>query len=252
MSSRPWVGWAAIAVGVGAVVAAFAASSTRVGQGLAFGFGAFIVFFGVLAVLAHNRTPDYWGLAVVGFAMIAVPFLVNAYSYDLGASVTCWVAGGLSMILGAVAWTHRRMPTEFGFNELGDSQRLRNHWSYVIGRFALVVGLATVLFGIAFPTTAAGTAVTIGLGGLIAVISVWSLLASDPTHDFLSLAVTGFALFLSPWVAGFAGHNSAWTIWVAGALASALGITGYLRDERLDFAGAVREDSAKRYRRQFR
>jgi hypothetical protein len=137
--------------------------------------------------------------------MIAVPFLVNGYTYDPGASVTCWVAGSLSMALGAIGWTRRRMPTEYGINEGGDSQRLRHRWSYVIGRSALIVGLATVLFGIAFPTTAAGTAVTIGLGGLIAVISVWSLLASEPTHDFLSLAVAGFALFLSPWVAGFTG-----------------------------------------------
>lgn len=252
VNTRPWVGWAAIVVGVCAVVAAFAASSTPVGQGLAFGFGAFIVFFGVLAVLAHNRTPDDWGLAVVGLAMIAVPFLVNGYTYDPGASITCWVAGGLSMVLGAIGWTHRRMPTEYGINEGGDSQRLRNPWSYAIGRLALTVGLATVLFGIALPTTAAGTAVTIGLGGLIAVISVWSLLASEPTHDFLSLAVTGFALFLSPWVAGFAGHSSAWTIWAAGALASALGVVGYLRDERLDFTTAVGDDSDERYRRRFR
>lgn len=233
-------------------MAAFAASSTRVGQGFTFGFGAFIVFFGVLAVFAHNRTPDEWGLAVVGFAMIAVPFLVNGYTYDPGASITCWVAGSLSMALGAIGWTRLRMPTEYGIDEGGDSQRLRNHWSFVVGRLALIVGLATVLFGIAFPTTAAGTAVTIGLGGLIAVISVWSLLASDPTHDFLSLAVAGFALFLSPWVAGFAGHYSAWTIWGAGAVASGLGVVGYLRDERLDFTTTVRDDSAAQYRRRYR
>jgi hypothetical protein len=232
MGSRSWIGWAAIGVGVCAVIAAFAASSTEVGRGLTFGFGAFIVFFGVLAVLAHNRTPDDWGLAVVGFAMIAAPFVVNGYSYDRGASVTCWVAGGLSMTLGAVAWLCCRMPTEYGMNEMGDSQRLRHPWSYLIGRLAL--------------------AVTIGLGGLIAVISVWSLLASDPTHDFLSLAITGFALFLTPWVAGFAGDNSAWTAWVAGAIASALGIVGYLRDDRLDFATAVRDDSVEKYRSRYR
>jgi hypothetical protein len=252
MGSRSWIGWAAIGVGVGAVIAAFAATTTQLGQGFTFGFGAFIAFFGVLAVLAHNRTPDDWGLAVVGFAMIAVPFLANGYAYDLGASVTCWVAGGLSMTLGAVGWLRRRMPTEYGINEMGDSQRLRHPWSYLIGRLALAVGLGTVLLGIALPTTAAGTAVTIGLGVLIAVISVWSLLASDPTHDFLSLAITGFALFLSPWVAGFAGDNSAWTAWIAGGVASALGIIGYLRDDRLDFATAVRDDSVERYRSRYR
>ena len=92
-SDRPWIGWAAVAVGVCAVVASFVASSTRVGEGFAFGFGAFIAFFGVLAVLAHNRTPDHWGLVVVGLAMFIVPFLGNGYKPDPGASWTCWVAG---------------------------------------------------------------------------------------------------------------------------------------------------------------
>lgn len=52
--------------------------------GFAFGFGAFIAFFGALSVLAHNRTPDHWGLVVVGLAMFTVPFIGNAYSYDRG------------------------------------------------------------------------------------------------------------------------------------------------------------------------
>ena len=37
-----------------------------------------------------------------------------------------------------------------------------------------------------------GVAVTIGLGAMTAVIAVWSLLAVDPTRDYLTLA----ALFL--------------------------------------------------------
>lgn len=252
MNSRIWIGWGAVAIGLCAVVFAFAVSSTRVGEGFAFGFGAFIAFFGALSVLAHNRAPDHWGLVVVGLAMFIVPFVGNAYNYDRGASWTCWVAGGLALILGGIGWTHDRTATEYGINEMGDSQRLRNRWSYLIGRLALTVGLASVLLGIAFHSTPAGTAVNVGLGGMIAVIAVWSLLASEPTHDFLTLAITGFALFLSPWVAGFAGDNLAWTAWVAGALAAALGVAGYLRDERLDFATAVRDDSAERYRRGFR
>ncbi len=86
------------------------------------------------------------------------------------------------------------------------------------------------------------------------MVAVWSLLSSEPTHDFLTLAIMGFALFLSlsPWVAGFAGDNIAWTVRVAGALATALGIVGYRSDERLDFATAVRDDSAEQYRRRFR
>lgn len=252
MNSKTWIGWAAVAIGVCAVVSAFAFSSTPLGEGFTFGFGAFIAFFGALSVLAHNRTPDHWGLLVVGVAMFTVPFVGNAYNYDRGASWTCWIAGGLAIILGGFAWTHDRTPTEYGISELGDSQRLRHPWSYLIGRLALIIGLASVLLGIAFHSTPAGTAVTVGLGGLIAVVAVWSLLASEPTHNFLTLAITGFALFLSPWVAGFAGDDLAWTAWVAGALATVLGVAGYVRDESQDFATAVRDDSAERYRRRYR
>jgi len=252
MKSRLWIGWAAVAIGVSAVVSAFAVSSTQVGQGFAFGFGAFVAFFGALSVLAHNRAPDHWGLVVVGLAMFVIPFISNGYAYDLGASWTCWVAGGLAIILGGIGWTQDRTRTEYGVSEIGDSQRLRHAWSYWIGRLALIAGLASVVLGIAFHSTPAGAAISVGLGGMIAVVAVWSLLSSEPTHDFLTLAITGLALFLSPWVAGFAGENIAWTTWATGALATALGIAGYLRDERLDFATVVRDDSAERYREQFR
>ena len=251
-SDRPWIGWAALAAGIGAAATSFAASSTRVGEGFAFGFGAFIAFFGLLAVLARNRTPDYWGLVVVGLAMFIVPFLGNGYNADLGASWTCWVAGGLAVILGGIGWVGDKTPTEYGINEIGSGQAKRSAVSFWIGRVALVVGLATVLLGVAVHTTAVGTAVTIGLGGLTAVIAIWSLLAVDPTPDFLTLAVTGFALFLSPWVGGFAGDKAAWTAWVAGVFITALGIAGYLRGEHLDFATTVREDAAERYRKRFR
>jgi len=155
------------------------------------------------------------------------------------------------MVLGGIGWTGGKPPTETGVNEIGDDQAMRSGLSFWIGRAALVVGLVTVLFGIAARTTPAGVAVMIGLGVLTAVIAVWSLLAVDPTHDFLTLAVTGFALFLSPWVAGFAGDGAAWIAWVSGVLAAAIGVGGYLRGERLNFATAVREDSAQRYRKRF-
>ncbi|GAS99585.1 uncharacterized protein RMCC_6550 [Mycolicibacterium canariasense] len=235
-----------------AAIASFAFSSTRVGSGFVFGFSAFVAFFGALTLLAHNRAPDHWGLFVVGAAMFVVPFVGNGYSYDRWASWTCWVAGGLAMILGGFAWTQDRTPTEYGITELGDSQRLRQPWSYWIGRMALSIGLASVLLGIAFRPTAAGAAVTIGLGGMIAVVAVWSLLASEPTHNFLTLAIIGLALFLSPWVAGFAGEKLAWVAWAAGAVTTALGVVGYVEDERLDFAAAVRDDSMKQYRRRYR
>jgi MFS family permease len=252
-SDRPWIGWAAVAVGVSAVVAAFAASSTRVGEGIAFGFGAFIVFFGVLAILASDRTPDLWGLVVVGLAMFIAPFIGNGYQLDLGASWTCWVAGALAMILGGIGWT-RVKQTEGRPDEIGSTRTQRSSLSYWIARAALLVGLGTVLLGFTgHNNTAPETAVLVALGGLTAVIAVWALLAVDPTHDYLTLAVTGFALFLSPWVAGFAGDKSgAWTAWAAGALSAALGVAGYLRGERLDFASTVRDDASEQYRQRFR
>ncbi len=251
-SVRGWIGWAALALGVGAAVAAFAASSTRVGEGFAFGFGAFIAFFGVLSVLARNRRPDHWGLLVVGLAMFIVPFLGNGYDADPGASWTCWVAGGLAMIFGGIGWLGDKTATEDGPNEIGGNPALRSQLSFWIGRTSLVVGLATILLGIAVHTTAAGRALTIGLGVLTAVFAVWSLLADDPTHDFLTLGCTGFALFLAPWVGGFAGDAAGWTAWVSGALVTALGVAGYWRGERRDFATTVRDDAVERYRERYR
>lgn len=177
--------------------------------GFGFGFGAFIAFFGLLAVLARNRTPDHWGLLVVGLGMFIVPFLGNGYNADLGASWTCGAAGAVAMILGGIGWVGGKPATEYGVNEIGSGQVPRSALSFWIGRAALVVGLACVLLGIAAHTTAAGVAVTIGLGGLTGVFAVWSLLAVDPTHDFLTLACAGFALFLAPWVGGFTGDTAA-------------------------------------------
>jgi hypothetical protein len=249
---KSWIGWAAVVVGVGAVITAITTSSTRLGEGFAVGFGAFIAFFGMLAVLAHNRRPDHWGLVVVGLAMFTVPFLGNGYLADPGASWTCWVAGGLAMILGGVGWTTTKTPITHGINGIGGGEAQRSSASFWIGRAALVIGLATVLRGLAVSGTTTGTAVTIGLGGLTAVIALWSLLAVDPTHDFLTLAVTGFALFLSPWVGGFIGDDAAVTAWVVGALTTALGVAGYLRGERLDFAATVHSDATAQYHRRFR
>jgi hypothetical protein len=250
--NKPWVGWSALIVGVCAIIAAFATSSTRVGEGFAFGFGAFIVLFGALAVFVHNRRPEHWGLVVVGLAMFIVPFLGNGYRADPGASWTCWVAGGLVMVLGGVGWTRSETPSEYGMNEVGGGQSLRSPLSFWMGRAALIVGVSAVLVTIATPSTAAATAIVIGLGGLMAVISVWSLLAVDPTRDFMTLAVTGFALFVAPWVAGFNGDSAAWTAWVAGALATTLGVAGYLRGEHLDFATKVRRDADAKYEERYR
>ena len=142
MNSKLLIGWSAVVIGVIAAVSAFVVSSTLAGRGLAFGFAAFIAFFGALSVLARNRTPDHWGLVVVGLAMFVVPFMSSGYNYDPGASWTCWVAGGLALTLGGVGWTRDKAESQDGMSEWGDSQHLRNGWSLWIGRSALVVGFA--------------------------------------------------------------------------------------------------------------
>jgi hypothetical protein len=92
----------------------------------------------------------------------------------------------------------------------------------------------------------------IGFGAMIAVIAVWSFLAADPTRDYLTLAVVGFALLLAPWVGGFTSDAAAWTAWASGIAATALGVVGYVRGESLDFATTVRDNAATRYQERFR
>jgi hypothetical protein len=80
----------------------------------------------------------------------------------------------------------------------------------------------------------------------------WSLLAVDPTRDYFTLAVAGFALFLAPWLAAFADDEAAWAAWIPGFIATALGVAGYLRGESLDFAQTVRNEADARYGQRFR
>jgi SPW repeat len=250
--ARSWIDWTALAVGIGAVASSLTVSSTRAGEGLAFGFAAFIAFFGLLSLLVRNRAPDHWGLLVIGLAMFVLPWLASGFAVDRGAAWTCWVAGILAMALGGVGWVTDRPPTETGINKISTPVTGRSALSFWLGRAALVVGIATVVLGATVHSSVAGTATTIGFGAMTAVIALWSLLAVDPTHDFLTLAVFGFALFLAPWVGGFAGDGAARTAWVSGAIATSLGVGGYLRGESLDFSRTAREDAEARYRQRFR
>ena len=80
---------------------------------------------------------------------------------------------------------------------------------------------------------------------------MWSLLASDPTGDHLKIATTGLALFIAPWVAGFAADRGAWAAWVTGFIVTALGVAGYVRDESLDYTRLVRDEGGATYQRRF-
>ena len=112
-TSRYWVGSAALAAGIGAVVAPITLTSTPAGQGLTLGFGAFIAFFALLSLLARNQTPAYWGLFVSGFALSLLPWLGAGFNPDPAAAWTAWVAGFLAMALGAFGWLNssRRLCT---------------------------------------------------------------------------------------------------------------------------------------------
>ena len=250
-SGRPWLGWAAATVGVGAAAAALPAGSTPTGQVLAVGFGVFIAFFGILAVLASDRSPDYWGLVVVGLAMSIVPFLGSGYRADVGAALTCWVAGAIAMVLGGVGWLRSKAAGDRTATTAGDTAE-RSDLSYRIGWAAFVAGVATVILGVAVAETAVAAGIAAGLGGFVAVLAVWSLLAADPTLDFLMLSVVGLGLLMSPWIGDFVGDRAAAIAWFAGASTVALGVTGYLRGERLGFSASVRSAAAERYRMQFR
>lgn len=247
------MGWAALLLGIGAVVASLTVSSTRVGEGLVFGFGAFIAFFGLLSLPVRNRTPDHWGLFVVGMAMFLLPWLGEGFVPDRGAAWTAWISGFLAMALGATAWARGNPPTASGIRDYGVGPTGLGAVHSWMSRAALVTGVATVvLAATVVHSTPVATAVMIGLGGLTAVAALWSLLATDPTRDYLTIAVVGFALFLSPWAGGYAGSSAAWTAWISGGIVTILGVTGYLRSERLDVGTAVADDAETRYHKRFR
>lgn len=247
------LGWCAVALGLCTVIASLTVASTQVGGGLVFGFGAFIVFFGLLAALVRHSAPDHWGLFVVGLVLVLVPWLGDAYVQDRGAAWTAWVAGFLAMVLGGAGWLQSKRIGGVAISEYGATRTERDALSYWISRLALVTGAVAVLLGATVvESTPVGVTVLIGLGIGASVIAVWSLLAIDPVHDYLTLAVVGFALFLSPWVGGFTGDGAGWTAWVAGFVIAALGVTGYLRGDSIGFSTKAREDAEARYRDQYR
>jgi hypothetical protein len=247
-----WIGSAALIAGIAAVVSSITLTSTPAGQGLTLGFGALIAFFALLSLLARNQTPSLWGLFVAGFVLFLLPWLGAGFVPDPAAAWTSWVVGFLAMVLGAIGWLSSRPPTVYGINENTSSQTKPSAVARCISSAALFVGLGAVVLGATVvQSSPAAVAVTVGLGGFTAVIAMWSMLAADPTRDYFTLAVVGSALFLAPWLAGFAGNEAAWAAWVPGFTAAALGVAGYLRGETLNFARTVRDDAHTRYRQQF-
>ncbi|MGV0791630.1 SPW repeat domain-containing protein [Mycolicibacterium sp. XJ1819] len=232
-SARSWISGLGLAAGAAAVAGSLTVTETAVGAGLTLGFGAFIAFFALLSLLVRNRAPSYFGLLVVGVATFLMPFLGEAFVTDRGAAWTAWVAGFAAMVLGGVGWLRSIPPAGLvapGAQPAGSAERGPIAW---LSRAALGVGVATVLAAIVMPASTAGVVVNVGLGGMAAVIGLWSLLAADATRDYMTLAIVGFALFVSPWVVGFVGEPAGATASIAGAIVTALGLSGYLRAESI-------------------
>jgi hypothetical protein len=247
--SNTTVGWVAIGFGVFTAVTPAWEATTPAGAACTLGMGMFTALFGVLGLLARNPTPSHWGLIVVGLTLFIAPWLAG-FAGD-GAAWTAWVSGFVVWALGLMAWMRDGPPTATGINEYGIADPKRPTPRAWVGRPALVVGIAAVAFASVVHSSPAATGFTVGLGGLTAVLALWSLLATDPTGDHFKIATTGFALFLAPWVAGFAADRGAWVAWVAGFIVTALGLAGYLRGESLDYTRLVRDEAVAAYQRQF-
>jgi hypothetical protein len=247
------ISYSALAVGLAAVVSAFTLTSTRAGEGLIFGLGAFIAFFALSSLLVRDGTAGHWGLVVVGLAMFMLPALGAGFVPDRGAAWTGWLAGALAMLLGGFGWLNGKPPTAYGLDEYGSRDTKPGPLAGRISRAALAVGLLTAVLGAAVTgSSSAGAMVSVGAGTLIAVIAVWSLQTADPTRDFMTLATVGFALLVAPVAVGFAADPAAWTAWVAGAVTTTLGITGYLRGTSREVAETVREQAHAVYLAHYR
>jgi hypothetical protein len=249
--SKTTVGWAAIGFGVFTAVSPAWAATTGAGAGMActLGFGIAIAYFGVLGLLVRDPTPTHWGLVVVGVSLVIAPWLAGFAGDD--AAWTAWVSGLVVLALGVMAWTDDGPPTETGINEYGIADPNRRTAGAWVGGPALLVGIGAVVLAAVVHSSPAATGFTVGLGALTAVLALWSLLATDPTVDHLKIATTGLALFLAPWVAGFAADRGAWMAWVAGFIVTALGVAGYLRGESLDYTRLVRDEAVAAYQRRF-
>ena len=247
--SKTTVGWVAVGSGVFTAVTPAWAATTAAGAAYTLALGIFTAYCGALGLLVRNPTPTHWGLVVVGLTLVMAPWLAG-FAGD-GAAWTAWVSGFVVLALGVMAWTRDGPPTETGINEYGIGDPQRPNPGAWVGGPALVVGIAAVVCAGVVHSSPAATVVTVGLGALIAVLALWSLLATDPTRDHLKIATTGLGLFIAPWVAGFAADRGAWTAWVAGFIVTALGVAGYLRGESLDYTRVVRDEAVAAYQRRF-
>ncbi|MCA4727295.1 SPW repeat domain-containing protein [Mycolicibacterium fortuitum] len=224
------------------------------GAGLTLGFSALVALFGLLSLLARNPAPDHWGLVVASLVLFTLPWIAGFAGNR--AAWAAWVAGAIALTLGGIGWLGDKPPTEYGMADYGvavtSKRRPAREW---VGRIAFVVGILAVVLaatGSHSHSSAVGAGLTAGLGFLIAVLALWSMLAVDPTHDHWTLTIAGFALLVAPWMAGFVDDRAAWIAWTGGLVVTVLSGIAYLSDDSSGLSETIRDKSIAVYRRTFR
>jgi hypothetical protein len=116
-----------------------------------------------------------------------------------------------------------------------------------VGWTALALGVATAIAPAWADTTPGGAAITTGLGAMIAIVAMWSLIARDPTKDHWVLSILGLTLFNAPWFGLFAGDGAAWSAWIAGPLVMLLSGSTYVLDEATNITENARVNELAKY-----
>lgn len=99
---------------------------------------------------------------------------------------------------------------------------------------AVAVGAYAVLSPIWTNTSTNATRTMVVLGAVTALAALWSLAMPDNIIPDGAVAVLGVAFFVAPWVVGFTGITAmAWTAWVLGVLAVAVGAWAWPMSNRL-------------------
>lgn len=193
-------------------------------------------------------------MIVTGLLLFTLPWIVGVI--DNWAAWTAWIVGAIALILASVDWLRDEPATEYGVEEqeygiaIDSIHKVPRVW---VGRFAFAISMVTVVLAATVTdSSTAGSGLTVGLGCLIAIFALWSLLAVDPTHDHWALTAAGFALFLAPWMGGFVGTRTALVAWIAGSFVAVFSGVAYLLDDSSNRTRTVHDDSVNVYRNEFR
>jgi uncharacterized membrane protein HdeD (DUF308 family) len=100
-------------------------------------------------------------------------------------------------------------------------------WTQWQGWVALVAGAYAALSPIWTETSDDATWTMVVLGGVTALVSLWSLAMPDDHISEYALVLMGVLFIASPWVMGFDTiDNMALTAWVVGAVTLIAGVLG--------------------------